>query len=76
MKFTTWKKRERYNDQEIADLLGISIHAVRKFTRGSRIPRREIMDKIFELTGGAVTANDFYGQPSVGVASLECEERG
>ena len=28
---------------------------------GEKIPRQEYMQRIYELTGGAVTANDFYG---------------
>lgn len=40
----------------------ISEHTVKKWVRGERIPRAEAAVRIKELTGGAVTADDFAEQ--------------
>lgn len=38
--------------------------SVSRYVTGERIPEPEIMQRIFDATGGLVTANDFYGLPS------------
>tara|TARA_Y100001970_G_scaffold288784_1_gene417031 strand:- start:3940 stop:4167 length:228 start_codon:yes stop_codon:yes gene_type:complete len=37
-----------------------SKHAISKWCQDKRIPRKEEMQIIYEVTGGLVTANDFY----------------
>lgn len=44
-------------------LIGITQQAARRYATGERIPRAEIMAKIFRATGGAVAPNDFYDLP-------------
>ena len=44
--------------------IGVSTETVRRYRDGTRIPEKEIMTTIFTATDGAVSANDFYGQPS------------
>jgi DNA-binding transcriptional regulator YdaS (Cro superfamily) len=43
-----------------AATIGASEAAVGKWARGERIPRRAMMVRIQEATGGQVTAADFY----------------
>lgn len=45
---------------DFAEKLNISSEAVRLYRLNKRIPRPDIMQKITEFTGGAVTANLFY----------------
>lgn len=45
---------------EFARRLGVSAETVRRYREGERIPRREEMQRIFEVTGGAVAPNDFF----------------
>lgn len=53
---------------------GFSASAVRKWTSGERIPRKDQMEKIFEITDGKVTPNDFYSIGSVaGVSPVVAE---
>ena len=40
--------------------MSISIHAVNKWCSGARIPRQKEMACIYILTGGNVSADDFY----------------
>jgi predicted transcriptional regulator len=47
----------------VADLarhLGISLSSAYRYTRGERVPPRNVVVKIRRLTDGAVTADDFY----------------
>jgi hypothetical protein len=51
---------------QFALIVGCSKDAVYKWCSGDRKPKDEIlMQRIFEITGGAVTANDFYGLETV-----------
>lgn len=48
---------------EFGGRIGVSRGAVLRYATGERIPRAEIMAKIFGATGGAVAPNDFYDLP-------------
>jgi hypothetical protein len=39
----------------------VSEETVRRYVKGTRIPEREVMEKIALATACKVTANDFYG---------------
>lgn len=41
--------------------LGVSQETVRRYLAGTRIPDRQIMERIALQTGSRVTANDFFG---------------
>lgn len=45
---------------ELGDRLGVGREAVRKWLRGERIPRPEVMRRIVEVTEGKVGPADFY----------------
>ena len=48
------------DDEAFAASVGMSVSGLRKLKSGERIPRPNTMRRIYEVTGGAVTANDFY----------------
>lgn len=63
MRLGDWLKAKNKNASEFAPLIGVGVSAVTRYVNGDRVPRPEIMVKIFEETGGAVTANDFVIAP-------------
>lgn len=46
--------------RELAEKLGVTIVTVNRWCNGARIPSARFMGKIKRLTGGLVTADDFY----------------
>ena len=51
-------------DKSAADAaadIGVDVSTMRRYLRGERIPERDIMRRIFVVSNGQVTANDFYG---------------
>ena len=54
-----YRKARGLTMEEFARKVGVQRAAVSKWERGS-IPRPEIMRRIVEVTGGEVTAQDFY----------------
>lgn len=48
---------------EFAKQIGVTAEAVRLWEIGRRMPRRAVMARIAEITGGAVTPADFYAAP-------------
>lgn len=61
MRFSDFIEESGKSRTEVANELGCSRQAVRRYVLGERIPRADEMQKIFEWSGGKVTANDFYG---------------
>lgn len=47
---------------EFARRIGVTAESVRRYSRGTRIPRKPIILRISEATDGAVLATDFYRQ--------------
>ncbi len=54
------------SDAAFARLIGVERQTVGRYQTGDRFPERHILLKIFEVTGGKVTANDFidFGAPA------------
>ena len=50
--------------EKFAELIEVHRTAVQRYIDDQRIPGREKMAKIVEVTAGKVTANDFYGIPA------------
>jgi hypothetical protein len=58
-------KQQRITFGAFAKLIDVSTpRAVQRYTTGERIPHPEIMKRIFNETGGLVTATDFYNTQS------------
>ncbi|HTE37540.1 MAG TPA: helix-turn-helix transcriptional regulator [Reyranella sp.] len=47
--------------QWLAEKLGVSYNSARRYIVGERLPSPDVMRKIAKLTGGAITANEFFG---------------
>ena len=50
--------------KDFAEQIGEKSARVNKYCLGTRIPRPQVMRKIFEATGGLVDANSFYLLPN------------
>jgi len=57
----TYLDRTGVSRVQFAAQIGVTPEAVRKYLGGDRIPTREVMERIAEVTNGEVTANDFFG---------------
>lgn len=61
MKLSAFKTEQKLTDDALAALIGdCSVSALRKWFSGERIPRKDQMERIAEVTGGKVLPNDFY----------------
>jgi transcriptional regulator with XRE-family HTH domain len=60
MQLKTYLSENSVSLSEFARLVGASEGGIRKWLTGERVPRPEAVRKIQEVTGGAVTANDFF----------------
>ena len=63
MDIKTYLSKAKKTVEQFAAEASISGQAVYKYQTGKRIPRKSIIQKITLITGGAVTANDFYNLP-------------
>lgn len=54
-----WRRARDMTQGELAQLLGVRLFAVSRYERGERTPRPAVLARIRDVTGGAVTANDF-----------------
>ena len=55
----TWMDKNGYDVLVVAKTFGVSVHAVKKWLRGDRIPRDKMKAKIARLTKGAISGNDW-----------------
>ncbi len=69
MKLIDWMRDNSADDDAMASLIGgVSGHAVKKWKYGERMPRRNELLRITEVTNGLVTANDFMNQAPAGAS--------
>lgn len=61
MKLEVWRNKNGVSRSAFAESIETSEETVRRYENGNRIPTRNIMPKITEVTGGQVIAGDFYG---------------
>jgi hypothetical protein len=54
-------KRVGKSPEAFAPEVGTTGQSIRRYLAGQSVPRREMMMRIFEATGGSVTADDFFG---------------
>lgn len=59
MKLKSFLSQHRISRDAFAKMIGTSQVAVTRYVAGTRTPRPEVMVRIKEATGGAVTADDF-----------------
>lgn len=61
MTLRDWLDANSKSNAQLAEKIGRTAEAVRRYAAGDRIPDRETMPLIVDATGGQVTANDFFG---------------
>lgn len=61
MRLSEYLKTHKLTTYDFAELVQVSQAAVQRYATGQRIPDEEIMPRIYAVTNGTVTANDFYG---------------
>jgi len=74
MKLSDWITREGRSHQEVGSRIGKSQAAVSRYAAGKRMPDEETLIKIFEVTGGEVTPNDFVNLPDLAASDDDTEE--
>lgn len=75
MKLLEWRLRNGKTQIWVAQYLGTSQSTVSRYESGEQIPSAKEMPKVFAMTGGAVTANDFYDLPRRSRASGNADTR-
>lgn len=60
MRLQTWREGVGKERADVARACGVTAEAVRLWEVGERMPRRDQMATIAELSGGQVTPNDFF----------------
>ena len=61
MTLQDWREGEGLTRAALAEKIGGTAESVRRYEKGLRVPDRETMPLIVEVTSGAVTPNDFFG---------------
>lgn len=64
MQLRAWLEKEEMGLEAFGAKVGASAEAVRLWINGRRLPNRQSMLKIYEVTGREVEANDFYQRPA------------
>jgi len=60
-KLSQYLEHNKLTYEQFADLIGSTSTSVYRYAKGLRIPESEQMRRIYDVTGGKVSANDFYG---------------
>ena len=60
MKLSAYLSSNELSDAEFAAAIGVERQAVHRYRSGLRVPTKAVLTKIFEVTGGQVSANDFF----------------
>lgn len=69
MNLATYMDEQHLSPEEMAGQLDdVSVSGLLKWLRFERVPRPEQMRRIFEVTGGKVTPNDFVLRDAAPVA--------
>lgn len=62
MKLIDFMKQSGMSNEVFGARIGVSAESVRLYLAGRRMPRRDTLLKIAEVSGGLVTANDLVEQ--------------
>jgi len=62
MKITDWLTKNNISDADFAERIGVSRQALWRYKAGDRIPKRSILDRIKDETGGDVRPADFFSE--------------
>lgn len=61
MKLHDYIKLKNLTQRQMAKILNVSPPTMCYYLKGKRYPSAEVIKRIFTITKGAVSANDFYG---------------
>lgn len=65
MKLVDYRKKHGLTQKQLGGLLDLEQATVARYEAGKRLPQRDELDRIYRLTGGEVTANDFVDHEPV-----------
>ncbi len=74
MKLLAWRKAKGKTQMEVAGWLGVNQSQIARYEAGLMVPGSAVMEAIFEMTAGQVTANDFHNFRSLGTGGTPCPE--
>jgi transcriptional regulator with XRE-family HTH domain len=60
MHLESFRIKQHWSMEDLARELGIGLRSAYRYVRGERIPPKAVMVKIRRISGGVVTADDFY----------------
>lgn len=63
VKLDQWRRAAGLSYSDLGRNLGVSPEAARRYCNERRMPRPAVLQRIRDLTRGAVTANDFLPPP-------------
>jgi transcriptional regulator with XRE-family HTH domain len=61
MHLTQYLADRKMSVSAFAEAVGVTPQAVHRYLNDERLPQREVMLRIIEVTGGEVRPNDFFG---------------
>lgn len=64
MKLSDYLDEQKLSHSDMAQRIGTSTEAVRRYANGLRLPKPKIMGRIVEATEGVVEHADFYPDPT------------
>jgi transcriptional regulator with XRE-family HTH domain len=70
MRLTDYLSTSGVSDADFAEAIRVSRQAVHRYKHGRR-PKWSVLDRIREVTGGAVTADDFLQDDAIAGAHAE-----
>lgn len=72
MRLADWRKQNGYTQQQLADELDTAQSWIALIERANdaKVPSADLMKRIYLLSRGAVTPNDFYDLPAIGQPAL------
>jgi transcriptional regulator with XRE-family HTH domain len=57
-----WMEENQVSDRDLAERLGVDYTSVGRIRRGVYRPSWDVLEKLFEVTGGKVTPNSFLSR--------------
>lgn len=63
MRLAEYLSENNLTHERFAEIVGVSRPTVTHWLRGGRIPEFQHLQRVIEVTSGAVTANDFINLP-------------
>ena len=75
MKLSEWLRQSGISVTKVADLLGVSRQTIYGWSKGEYLPRVKHLQRLYELSGGDVSLQDFDLSEVDGVAGYSVERQ-